>query len=117
MNDQILNSFKDQSDKLFAPSRELNKLAVSKLEKLASLQFASLREYTDLSLGQLKAATAVNGSEDLQDYFSMQRDFLKTVGEKLTNDARAMAELGKEFNEGAQKIARENLPSATKEVA
>ena len=117
MNDQIMNSLKGQSEKMLAPSRELNKLAVSKLEKLAALQISSLREYTDMSLGQLKAATDVAGPEGLQDYFSMQRDFMKTVGEKLTSDAKAMAELGKEFTTEAQKIARENFAAVGKQVA
>jgi phasin family protein len=117
MNDQIFNSFKDQSEKLLAPSRELNKLAVAKFEQLAALQFASLRAYTDLNLGQLKAATEISGPEGIQDYLGKQREFLKTVGEKLTSDARAMAELGKEFTEDAQKIARENFAAVTKEVA
>jgi phasin family protein len=117
MKDQILDTFKDQSEKMFAPSREMNKLAVSKLEKLASLQFASLREYTEMNLARLKAATDINTPEALQEYFAQQRDFMKTVGEKLTSDAKAMTELGKEFTEEAQKIARDGFAAAGKKVA
>ena len=108
MNDQVFDSFKDQSEKLMGPARELNKLTVAKLEQLASLQLASLREYTDLNLGQLKAAAEITGPQDLQDYFSKHRDFLKTLGEKLAGDAQAMATLGKEFMEEAQKVASKN---------
>ena len=114
MNDQVFDTFKLESEKLLGPSRELNKLAVAKLEQLASLQLASMREYTDMNLRQLKAMTDIAGPEDLKDYLAKQQDFLKTVGEKLAGDAQAMATLGKEFTEEAQKIAFGGLAATTK---
>ena len=54
MSDQVFDSFKnqsakmlDQSTKLLGPSRELNKLALSKLEQLLSLQ-QSAQKYAEL---------------------------------------------------------------------
>jgi len=117
MKEQILDTMKDQSEKMLAPSREMNKLAVAKLEKLAALQLASLREYTEMNLARLKAATDISSPETLQEYFTQQRDFMKTVGEKLTADAKAMTELGKEFSEEAQKVARDSIAAASKKVA
>ena len=113
MSDDVIDTFKQESEKLLGPSRELNKLAVSKLEQLASLQLASLQEYTDLNLRQLKAMSEIAGPEDLQNYFTKQQDFLRTVGEKLAGDAQAMATLGKEFTEEAQKIAFGGLAATT----
>jgi phasin family protein len=104
MNPNILDSLQDQSTKLLTPSRELNKLFVAKLEQLTAMQFASLREYTDLNLSQLKAATEITTTEDLQSYFQKQQDFLKTLGEKLAADAQALVAISKEFSEEAQKI-------------
>jgi len=117
MKEQILDTFKDQSEKMLAPSREMNKLAVAKLEKLAALQLASLREYTDMNLARLKAATEISSPEAFQQYFTQQRDFMKTVGEKLTTDAKAMTELGKEFSEEAQKLTRDSFAAAGQKVA
>ena len=110
MNDQIFDGFKDQSAKLLGPARELNKLTIAKLEQLVSLQLASLREYTDLNLSQVKAATDIASPDDLKDYLGKQQDFLKTIGEKMAGDAQAMASLGKEFVEEAQKIASKTSP-------
>jgi phasin family protein len=109
MNEQMFSAFQGQSEKLLGPSRDLNKLAIAKLEQLASLQIASLREYTELNLSQLKAASDITSAADIQEYFGKQKDFLKTVGEKLAGDAQAMAALGKEFVQEAQKIGRDSM--------
>lgn len=114
MNDQVFDSLKDQSAKLLGPSRELNKLALSKLEQLLSLQLASLRDYTDLNMKQLKAATGITSAGDLKDYLGLQKEFLQTVGEKLVADAQALAAVGKEFTEEAQKITLQGFGATTK---
>jgi len=114
MTDQVFGSFKDQSAQLLGPPREFCKLTISKLEQLVSLQFASLREYTELSLGQLKAAADIAGPEDLKEYLGKQQEFLRTVAEKLTGDAQAMAALGREFTEEAKNIAVQGFATTTK---
>ena len=114
MNSQIFDSLKDGPASVLGPSRELNKLFVAKLEQLASLQLASLREYTDLNLTRLRAASEISSPEDLQDYLGKQQDFLKTVGEKMAGDAHAIATLGKEFTEEAQKIVLGGVAGMTK---
>ena len=114
MNDQLFGAFKGQSAQMLEPTRELSKLTIAKLEQLVSLQLASLQEYTNLNLEQLKAASDIAGPEDLQAYVAKQQDFLKTVGEKLAGDAHAIAALGKEFSEEAQKIAFKGAPISPK---
>lgn len=121
MSDQVFDSLKnqsakllDQSTKLMGPSRELNKLALSKLEQLLSLQLASLRDYTDLNMKQLKAAADIASAGDLKDYIGQQKEFLQTVGEKLVADAQALAAVGKEFTEEAQKLTLQGLGTTTK---
>ena len=105
MNTQLFDAFSDQSTKLLDPPRELSKLTIEKFEQLVSLQFASLREYTDLNIGQLKAAADIAGPKDVEAYLTKQQDLLKTMGEKMAGDVHAMMALGKEFTEEAQKIA------------
>ena len=121
MKDQIFGSFMGQSANLLGqsanllgPSRELNQLTLSKLEQLLSLQFASMREYTELNLGQLKSAAEITSPEDLKAYLGKQKDFMMTVSEKLAGDAQAMAAIGKEFAEEAQKIVMGGFAAATK---
>ena len=117
MNTQVFDTFNDQSVKLLAPPRELSKLTIDKLEQLVSLQIASLREYTDLNLGQLKAATDIAGPKDLEAYLTQHQEFVKTVGEKLAGDVQAVVALGKEFTEEAQKIAFKGIAVTPKGFA
>ena len=117
MNDKIfgaLGAFGDQYASLLGPSRELNKLAVAKMEQLVALQLASMRDYADLNLGQIKAAADIAGPDDLKDYLQKQQEFLKTVAEKMAGDAQAVAALGKEFAEEAQKIAMSGVSTMAK---
>jgi phasin family protein len=109
MDDKLVESLKGQSAELLGPSRELNKLIISTLEQLTTTQLASLREYTELNLGQLKAAADISSTEDLKEFLNKQKDFLKTVGEKMAADAQALAAVGKEFLEEAQKISGRGL--------
>lgn len=114
MDNKLFGSLQGQYGDLLGPSRELNKLVISTLEQLTATQLSSLREYTELNLGQLKAAADIASVEDLQEYMNKQKDFLKTLGEKLAADAQAMAMVGKEFIEQAQKISKTSLPSTDK---
>lgn len=105
MDDKLLGSLQGKSAELLAPSRELNKLIISTLEQLTATQFASLREYTELNLGQLKAAAEIRSTEDIQEYVRKQQDYLKTLGEKLAADAQALSAVGKDFIEQAKKLS------------
>ena len=117
MNEKILGAYQDQSDRFLAPVREFNSLAVAQFEKLAALQIASLQEYTELGLAQMKSASAVQNVADVQDYLTRQNDYLKIVGEKFAADVRGMVELSKEFTEDAQQIARDGFSAATRKAA
>lgn len=117
MNEKMFGDFTAQVTNLLAPSRELNKLIISKLEQLTAIQLSSLREYADLNIGQLKAASEITTAEDLQEYYRKQQEFLRTLGEKLAADAQAMAAIGKEFSEEAQKIAMKGLSGPAKPSA
>lgn len=114
MNEQMFSAFTTQSASLLTPSRELGKLAIAKLEQLVSLQLASMRDYAELNLGQIKAAADISSPEDLKDYIQKQTEFLKTVAEKMAGDAQAVAALGKEFTEEAQQIAMTGFQEARK---
>ncbi len=77
---------------------ELNRLTVAKLEKVVNLNLASLNEYAELSLERLKASLEVSDVESLKSYTEEQRELARKVSEKAVADAKALAEVGAEFN-------------------
>lgn len=117
MNTEVFTTLTEQSEAVFAPIRKFNLLAVSKIEKLASLQLASLQDYSELGIAQLKAATEVTDIEGLQDYFRRQGDLLSAVREKYIADARALSELSGEFGVEAKKLTEETIKAASVKAA
>lgn len=117
MKYDLLDNLTKQQEAAVATLQKLNKLAVANVEKLAALQMGALREYSDLNLKQLKALVEVRNPQALQDYLANQGESLKTLSEKLVADSKAVAELGVDFNQEAQKIARESFEAATKKAA
>ena len=105
MNTQVFDALSGQSAQMMGPARDLSKLAIAKLEQLISLQFASLRDYSELNLSQLKAAAEISSPKDLEAFLAVQQEFMKTVSEKMAGDAQAMAAISKDFAEEFQKIA------------
>lgn len=114
MNHGIYSLYKDRTDGLLAPAREFNKLAVAQFEKLAEIQLASLQEYTELGLAQFKSVSAVHDAADVQDHLNRQNEFLRNIGEKFAADTRALFDLGKNFTEETQQIARGSVKAVTR---
>jgi phasin family protein len=117
MTSQIFPGLFDQSANLLAPVQEFNKLAIAKAEKLFELQLASLQGYSELAIAQLKATLEISSPEGFQSYLGKQGDFLKVLGEKVADDARAVTELSSEFGAEAQEIAKESVTTESANAA
>ena len=117
MKNDVFNSVSVQTEEMLAPVKEFNKLAVANVEKLAQLQLSSLKEYSALGIAQLKALSEISGPASLQEYVGKQTAFMKSVSEKMSSDARAVAEISKEFGASAQQIAKESVESMTAKAA
>jgi len=117
MSGAVLSLYKGQTDKVLTPAREFNRLAVAQFEKLAEIQLESLKDYTEIGLAQIKSVSAVQEAGDVQDHLSRQNEFLKNVGEKFAADVRALFDLGKDFTDEAQQIARDGVKSLTTPAA
>lgn len=114
MKYELFDTFSKQQETLINTVQKFNKLTVAKLEKLAALQMNALRGYSDLSIKQLKELVEINNPEALQAYLGKQSDSVKSVSEKLVADAKAATEVGVEYSQEAQKIARDSIQSTAK---
>lgn len=91
-----LSSLTRPATGVLEPMQELNQQALASVEKLTARQIESLQIYTDLGIGQLKAAAAVRDVEGLQTLVSKQRDVRKAATERLVADAKAFVEMATE---------------------
>ncbi len=117
MNDVIPTTLVEETKKALAPAQELNRLVVDNAEKLIALQLASAQSYAALGLGHLRAALEVNDEEALKTYIAKHSELVKTVSEKLADDAKAVTELGSAFSARALEIGQESVKVVTKKAA
>lgn len=117
MEQNYADLFKGQSEKLAAPMVKLNKLNVSHIEKLAALQLNTLSTLTDLGVAQLKAAAEVRDVEGAKAIAEKQVEYVRTVGEKLMADGKAVVELAKGYSADVQKIAQEGADAVVAKAA
>lgn len=109
MNQELLKLFSVQPEKLLAPVQQFAELSLVNSEKLLTMQLEVAQSYVHLSVSQLKALFEVKDAVSLQAYVSSQADVAKNVGQKLMADAKAVANLGAEFNAETQKLTQESL--------
>ena len=110
MANEVFPKLSANGEKLYEPIYKFNKLAVEKAEELANIELASLREYTEIGLTQLRAATEVSDFDSFKGFADSQQAAFKKVSEKVINDAKAFAKVTESFRDEAIKIAREGSP-------
>ncbi len=117
MNKEIISTLTEQTKNVVAPVQDLNRLLVDNAEKLVALQIASVQSYYALGFSNLKALLEVHDAEAFQAYVGKQSELAKSVSERLTGDAKAVAELGSDFTEEVKKLGEESVKAVTKKAA
>jgi phasin family protein len=117
MNKEIFPTLVEQTNKAFAPVQELNRSVVDNTEKLVALQISSVQSYYSLGFSLLRAALEVKDAETLQAYIAKQNELVKSAGEKFVGDAKAVAELGRDFSAKAQELSEESVKAVTPKAA
>ncbi|MBK1727184.1 phasin family protein [Halorhodospira neutriphila] len=111
-----LNQSTQQLQKALEPTRKLNALLLDHTEKLIHLNLDAARSYTALAMEQMRSALEIRDPEALQGYLNSQTKVAQTVGNRLSQDTNAIAELSKEMGEQVQQIAQENVSALTEAV-
>jgi len=114
MNDKTFNQYNEQFEKLFVgPARAYAKLAVDYTEKLVTAQIEATRAYTEVGLGQARAALEIKDTQGLQAYAEGQQKVAKDLGERVKGDAGKVVELNQEFVDEARKLVESNVKTAS----
>jgi phasin family protein len=117
MNKEIFPTLVEQSNKILAPVQELNRSVVDNTEKLVALQISSVQSYYALGFSLLRAALEVKDAETLQAYIAKQNELIKSASEKFVGDAKAVAELGRDFSAKTQELSQESVKAITPKAA
>lgn len=117
MNTELLNTLTQSTQPAVEAARELGRLNVKYLEQVAGLSLASLQAHTDLAVANLKAGAEVSDLESLKAYTVRQGELARVVGEKLAQDAKALAELSTQYGAEAGKLLNQGTETVAKKAA
>ncbi len=107
-NDAII----EQADRMIAPVRAMNEVAVEKTEELVKLQASAFQSYAKLAIDHWREALKVKDADGVKDFMNKQRAYMETVAEKATKDANAVMELGNDYVAEVQKIFKDSAAKA-----
>jgi len=102
----IMNTY---VEKLAAPVKELNALAVKNIEELTALQLKTIQENATVGVESIKSASAITDLEGLQSFLSDQAEVAKQIAEGIFANARTVAELSQGYAAEAKEIAESSL--------
>ena len=81
-------------EKLVAPVKELNDLALKSIEQIAAVQVKAIQENTRISVDALKSATEIKDLDSLQNYLKEQIAVAQNQSSDAVEDAKDIANLG-----------------------
>lgn len=107
MQEKIMNAFTEQTKNIYSPMRKINALLVENMEKMTDFQLEALKSYSNMGLTQMKQATAIKDADGVREYSTSQAELLGSLGKKILEDAKTMADMSMEFKTQVEKIMEE----------
>ncbi|OZG74880.1 phasin family protein [Hahella sp. CCB-MM4] len=108
MENHQFDTMTEQMKKMMEPAARLNTALLEHMGKLAEFQMKSARTYGDMTLENIKGASAVKDLESLKGYASGQADFVGNLGSRIMEDFRTLGQLGAELKEDVEKAFSES---------
>lgn len=96
-------------EKLDAPVKELNALAIKNIETLTELQLKTIQDNATVGVESIKSASAITDLEGLQSFLTDQAEVAKQFAEGIFANARTVAELSQGYAAEAKEIAETSL--------
>ncbi len=116
MNNEFLNTLSQSVQPAVEAVRTLARLNVQYLEQVTALNLASLQAHTDLVVANLKAGAEVSDLESFKAYTVRQGELAQVVGEKLTQDIKALTELSTQYGAEAGNVLNKGTETVAKKV-
>lgn len=115
MTNATIDQATQQVESLFiAPARSYAALTLDYSEKLMATQYDTAKAYAEIGLNQVRAALDIKDAEGLRSYVEGQQQAAKDFSERLKSDTEKVVSLNQEFVQQSQKLAEDNMKSASK---
>ena len=97
-------------EKLVAPVKELNELALKSIEDITAIQLKAFQENSQAHVNSLKSASKVKDVESFQTYLTELSEVAQTLSNKAVEDAQKIVKLGESYTNGVREIVEKSIP-------
>ena len=115
MYTEIFDKTASQMQQFVEPLQQAQSKLVEHASRMADVQVAAFKQYSDLGMDTMQALTAIQDAQSLQAYVTKQTEVAKGVGERLTTDVNEFIKINRGLAEDMQKLAREHVPGTATE--
>ncbi len=98
-------------EKLAAPVKELNTLAVKNVEELTVLQLKTVQDSAAASVEAIKSASSISDLEGFQSFLKEQAEVARQITDGIFANASTVAELSQNYVTGVKELAEVSLGS------
>ncbi|WP_290653188.1 phasin family protein [Aquisalimonas sp.] len=106
-----------QMEQVLNPMFKAQGTMLDHFARIADFQVEALKQYSELSIENLRAMQGIHDPQSLQDYVTKQMDVAKSLGEKVSADVNEFVNLNRGFAEELQKSTQESVTTAEPQPA
>lgn len=96
----------DQFGRMFTPMQQFGVMFIDGVERVTDFQLEMMQSYTHLAMRQMRDALEVHDAESLQRYFERQREAAEEFTQKMQEETRGLAEIGRSMSDRSIGIVR-----------
>lgn len=113
MNQEFVKNVTEQSRRLYKPFNLAQLLTIRSLEKLTEYQLATVRNYAELGLKQMKANAEMSETGSLSDFGKRQSEWVNSLSKQVLDDAKRLAEISNDINKDMEVLMKDFMETAT----
>ena len=98
-------------EEIFTPFMAYSKMAAESAEKVMKIQMDAVKAFSKLGVENFSEGLKVADFDQMTSYAEKQKDVAKKASEMFRKDAKACADIGAKFYDGAKVLFEENVKS------
>jgi len=95
----VMETLKEKTSALLSSAGDFNKLAIDKVDEAVKLNLASVSYFSDVSVKQLRAMSAIRDMESMRRFTADTISLSGEVAKKMLDDSKAWMSLGTDMKE------------------
>ena len=107
MYTDFLDTLTEQNRKFFEPTIKFNQLVAKNIEQFTKVQLDAVKNLSETSITQIKAASEVKDAKSAIDFNVSQFSALTQLSQQMIQDGQKLMQVGREFKDNLDVLAKE----------